>query len=187
MIGFFLNYCGMVQPFSAEYLLHAYVYLGALWRLAMLYCMLLHWGIYCVHCVFYHFPCCTTVLFWPQVHTLTQHWHYPSRPQVGIRTTTATWRPVHSTNLPSWGYWSTRVRSSYTSQVTSSRASNMQYSNGHACKHACIQRDLESFLGHLSHAATVTPQGRVFLHQLFPILSRPSSLPLHLSQPWRPD
>ena len=27
MIGFFLNYCGMVQPFSAEYLLHAYGYI----------------------------------------------------------------------------------------------------------------------------------------------------------------
>ena len=41
-----------------------------------------------------------------------------------------------------------------------------------ACKHACTQRDLESFLGHLSHAATVIPQGRVYLSQLFPLLSR---------------
>ena len=39
-------------------------------------------------------------------------------------------------------------------------------------KRVCTQRDLESFLGHLSHAATVIPQDRVFLRQLFPLLSR---------------
>ena len=38
-------------------------------------------------------------------------------------------------------------------------------------KHSCIRRDLESLLGHLSHAATVIPQGRVFLRQLFTLLT----------------
>ena len=37
-----------------------------------------------------------------------------------------------------------------------------------ARKRVCTQRDLESFLG---HAATVIPQGRVFLRQLFSLLS----------------
>ena len=35
----------------------------------------------------------------------------------------------------------------------------------------CTRRDLESLLGHLSHAATVTVQGRTFLRQLFKLLS----------------
>jgi hypothetical protein len=40
-----------------------------------------------------------------------------------------------------------------------------------ARKRACTRKELESFLGHLSHAATVIPQGRVFLRQLFPLLT----------------
>jgi hypothetical protein len=36
---------------------------------------------------------------------------------------------------------------------------------------SCIRRELHSLLGHLSHAATVIPQGRVFLRQLFTLLS----------------
>ena len=36
---------------------------------------------------------------------------------------------------------------------------------------ACQRRELESFLGHLSHAATVIRQGRPFLHDLFQQLS----------------
>lgn len=35
----------------------------------------------------------------------------------------------------------------------------------------CTKRELESLLGHLSHAATVVKQGRTFLQQLFPLLS----------------
>ena len=35
----------------------------------------------------------------------------------------------------------------------------------------CTRQELESLLGHLSHAATVIPQGRVFLRQLFSLLS----------------
>ena len=38
-------------------------------------------------------------------------------------------------------------------------------------RRSCIRRDLHSFLGQLSHAATIIPQGRVFLRQLFPLLS----------------
>ena len=38
-------------------------------------------------------------------------------------------------------------------------------------RHSCIRRELDSLLGHLSHAATVIPQGRVFLRQLFALLS----------------
>ena len=38
-------------------------------------------------------------------------------------------------------------------------------------KKACTKRDLESFLGHLSHAATVITQGRTFLRELFALLS----------------
>ena len=38
-------------------------------------------------------------------------------------------------------------------------------------RHSCIKWDLESLLGHLSHAATVVLQGRVFLQQLFSLLS----------------
>ena len=38
-------------------------------------------------------------------------------------------------------------------------------------KRKCTLKELESFLGHLSHAATVVPQGRVFLRQLFSLLS----------------
>ena len=40
-----------------------------------------------------------------------------------------------------------------------------------ANKRACKRKDLESLLGHLSHAATVIPQGRTFLRQLFPLLA----------------
>ncbi len=39
-------------------------------------------------------------------------------------------------------------------------------------KRSCTRHQLESLLGYLSHAATVTPQGRTFLHSLFSILSR---------------
>ena len=35
----------------------------------------------------------------------------------------------------------------------------------------CTRRELESLLGHLSHAATVVVQGRTFLRQLFPLLA----------------
>lgn len=38
-------------------------------------------------------------------------------------------------------------------------------------KKSCSKQDLESFLGHLSHAATVISQGRTFLRQLFSLLS----------------
>ena len=37
-------------------------------------------------------------------------------------------------------------------------------------KRTCTRRELESLLGHLSHAATVIKQGRTFLRQLFPLL-----------------
>ena len=37
--------------------------------------------------------------------------------------------------------------------------------------HTCTKQELESLLGHLSHAVTVIPQGRVFLWQLFSLLS----------------
>ena len=47
-----------------------------------------------------------------------------------------------------------------------------------ARKCACTQKELESFLGHLSHAAIVIPKGHVFLHQMFPLLSR-SRAPHH--------
>lgn len=40
-----------------------------------------------------------------------------------------------------------------------------------ANRHACTRQELESLLGHLSHAATVISQGRVFLRQLFTLLS----------------
>ena len=40
-----------------------------------------------------------------------------------------------------------------------------------APRRSCIRRELDSLLGHLSHAATVVPQGRVFLRQLFALLS----------------
>lgn len=36
---------------------------------------------------------------------------------------------------------------------------------------SCTRKDLESLLGHLSHAATVVTQGRTFLRQLFHLLS----------------
>ena len=36
----------------------------------------------------------------------------------------------------------------------------------------CNRRDLESLLGHLSHAATVVRHGRTFLRELFPLLRR---------------
>ena len=38
-------------------------------------------------------------------------------------------------------------------------------------KKSCTKRELESLLGHLSHAATVIPQGRTFLRSLFSLLS----------------
>ena len=40
-----------------------------------------------------------------------------------------------------------------------------------ADKKSCTRRELESLLGHLSHAASVISQGRTFLRQLFPLLS----------------
>lgn len=36
---------------------------------------------------------------------------------------------------------------------------------------ACTRQELKSLLGHLSHAATVIPQGQTFLRQLFALLS----------------
>ena len=39
-------------------------------------------------------------------------------------------------------------------------------------KSRCRRRDLESFLGHLSHAATVVRQGRTFLRELFSLLAQ---------------
>ena len=36
----------------------------------------------------------------------------------------------------------------------------------------CSKKDLESFIGHLSHAATVIRPGRIFLRNLFTLLSR---------------
>ena len=41
-----------------------------------------------------------------------------------------------------------------------------------ASKRVCTRKELESLLGHLSHAATVITQGRTFLRQLFPLLSQ---------------
>lgn len=40
-----------------------------------------------------------------------------------------------------------------------------------AGRQSCTRKELESLLGHLSHAATVITQGRTFLRQLFPLLS----------------
>jgi hypothetical protein len=51
-----------------------------------------------------------------------------------------------------------------------------------AWKRACTQKELESVRSHLSHTATVTPQGRVFLHQSFPLLARSPALPHHYSR-----
>ena len=42
-----------------------------------------------------------------------------------------------------------------------------------APKMHCRKRELESLVGHLSHAATVVRHGRTFLRQLFSLLSRP--------------
>lgn len=49
------------------------------------------------------------------------------------------------------------------------------------CRRTCTQKELQSFLGHLSHAATVIPLGRVFLRQLFPLLSRGHYIRLNFS------
>ena len=38
-------------------------------------------------------------------------------------------------------------------------------------RRSCTRKELESLIGHLVHAATVIPQGRVFLRQLFTLLS----------------
>ncbi len=43
---------------------------------------------------------------------------------------------------------------------------------GWASKTHCRRRELESFLGHLSHAATVVCQGRTFLRELFSLLAQ---------------
>ena len=54
---------------------------------------------------------------------------------------------------------------------------------------ACTRKDLESLLGHLSHAATVIRPGRIFLRTLFSLLSRVSN-PSHfirLNQEARAD
>ena len=40
---------------------------------------------------------------------------------------------------------------------------------------ACTRKDLESLIGHLSHAATVIRPGRIFLHSLFSLMSRVSN------------
>ena len=45
-------------------------------------------------------------------------------------------------------------------------------------KKSCTRKELESFLGHLSHAATVIRPGRVFLRHLFALLSTTSN-PCH--------
>ena len=45
-------------------------------------------------------------------------------------------------------------------------------------KKSCTRKELESLLGHLSHAATVIPQGRTFLCSLFSLLPL-ASLPCH--------
>ena len=37
-------------------------------------------------------------------------------------------------------------------------------------KHSCVRKDLDSFVGHLSHAATVVSQGRTFLRELYALL-----------------
>ena len=47
----------------------------------------------------------------------------------------------------------------------------MPYSSMWVTRHSCIRQDLHSLLGRLSYAATIIPQGRVFLQQLFPLLS----------------
>ena len=39
-----------------------------------------------------------------------------------------------------------------------------------ARKRTCVRKELESFIGHLSHAATVVRQGRTFLRELFILL-----------------
>ena len=52
-------------------------------------------------------------------------------------------------------------------------------------KRSCTKKELESFLGHLSHAATVIPQGRVFLRQLFTLLTlnrQPNSISASTSE-----
>ena len=41
-------------------------------------------------------------------------------------------------------------------------------------KQSCTRKELESFVGHLAHAATVIHPGRIFLRQLFSLLSRVS-------------
>lgn len=53
----------------------------------------------------------------------------------------------------------------------------------------CTKRDLESLLGHLSHAATVIVQGCTFLRQLFPLLTvnRPKHLPIRLNSGAKAD
>ncbi len=56
-------------------------------------------------------------------------------------------------------------------------------------KKSCTYKELESFLGHLSHATTVTRQGRIFLRQLFSLL-QPNLHPHHfvrLNTATRPD
>ena len=47
-----------------------------------------------------------------------------------------------------------------------------------AHKRSCTMRELESLLGHLSHAATVVRPGRTFLRQLFALLHR-TAIPNH--------
>ena len=41
-------------------------------------------------------------------------------------------------------------------------------------KQSCTRKELESFVGHLAHAATVIRPGRIFLRQLFSLMSRVS-------------
>ena len=48
---------------------------------------------------------------------------------------------------------------------------------------SCTKKELQILLGHLSHAATVIQQGRIFLRMLFSLVSPGGSLPLHLSEP----
>ena len=45
----------------------------------------------------------------------------------------------------------------------------------------CTKRELQSFLGHLSHAATIIRPGRIFLRSLFALLSR-LSRPFHYTR-----
>ena len=71
-------------------------------------------------------------------------------------TTSGIFIDTHRFELPSW---------------KNLHAFRWLYNTGKKRDHAPGRRELESLLGHLSHAATVVRQGRTFLRQLFPLLS----------------